>query len=232
MPDNVEPETPSLCPNCQALNPPNTLVCASCGINLAGFEAALPRFRQLQSEQAQAHDEAVAERVSELAHAEADRGRWVFGRQMRILLVVAAAVSLLAIFGSGLLGNQARLRKERLARQYEKALICLSNEHYQCARDELLALLREDSKYPGARDNLAQARYGLAEQYARDGQWQAGVNELKAQLRESPDDSTASRKVQEMYDRWLADAINRGDWWTVMRLRMRAGMLQSQSEGE
>lgn len=232
MSDNVEPETTSLCPNCQALNPPNTLVCTSCGINLAGFEAALPRFRQLQSEQAQAHDEVVAERVSELAHAEADRGRWVFGRQMRILLVAAVVVSLLAILGSGLLGNQARLRKERLARQYEMALVCLSDGRYQCAKDGLLALLREDSAYPGAQESLAQARYGLAEQYARDGQWQAGVNELKAQLRESPDDTTTSRMIQEMYDRWLADAINRGDWWTAIRLRMRAGMLQSQSEGD
>ena len=28
------------------MNPPNALVCGSCGINLAGYEAALPRFRR------------------------------------------------------------------------------------------------------------------------------------------------------------------------------------------
>lgn len=231
MPDNSEPEATSICPNCQALNPPNTLVCASCGISLAGFEAALPRFRQLQSEQAQAHNEAVTERISELAQAEADRSHRAYGRQVRLLLVVAAVVGLLAVLGSGLLGNQVRLRKERLARQYESALACLSSGRYQCARDELVTLLREDSTYLGAQENLAQARYGLAEQYASNGQWQAGINELKAQLRDSPDDTTALWKVQEMYDRWLADAIRRGDWRTVLRLQVRIGVLASPSEG-
>lgn len=228
MADNLEPGTSSVCPNCRALNPSNALVCVSCGINLAGFEAALPRLRQLQAERAQVHDEAVAERVSELAQEEAVRANWAFGRQMRILLAVAAAVGLLAILGAGFIGNQVRLRNERLARQYESALACLSSGRYQCARDELIALLREDSKYPGARENLAQARYGLAEQYARGGQWQDGIDELKAQLRESPDDTTAAWMIQDMYDRWLEDAIRRGDWWTATRLRMRTMMLQSQ----
>ena len=232
MPDNSEPEATSICPNCQALNPPNTLVCASCGISLAGFEAALPRFRQLQSEQAQAHNEAVTERISELAQAEADRGHWVFGRQVRILLAIAVVVGLLAVVGSGFLGNQVRLRKERLAKQYKTAQACLDSGRYQCARDELIALLREDAEYLGAQQSLAQARYRLAEQYANNGQWQAGINELKAQLRESPGDKIASWMIQDMYARWLADALRRGDWWTATRLRMRAKILQSRSDGE
>jgi tetratricopeptide (TPR) repeat protein len=228
MRENLESGTSSVCPNCRALNPPDALVCVSCGVHLAGFEAALPRFRQLQAERTQVHHEAVAERVSALAQEEAARGNWALGRQIRVLLIVTAAIGFFAVVGSAFLGNQVRLRNERLARQYESALACLSSGRYQCARDELVALLREDSRYPGARENLAQARYGLAEQYASSGRWQDGINELKAQLRESPDDTTAARMIQDMYDRWLADAIRRGDWWTVMRLRARTMMLQSQ----
>ncbi len=214
-----------ICGNCRALNPPNALVCASCGVNLADFRAAAPRFRELQVDQAMAHRQQLARQTSAVVADEVQRSRTQLRWQLRLLFIAAVILAVVTIIGAAYFAAQVRLRNERLAAEYSQAESCLAGRDYICARDAFEAVLREDPDYLKAREGLQLARYGLAEQYARSGQWQEATDELDKLLKESPADETALRLMKGVYDRWLADAISRGDWLTAWRVRLRRDAL-------
>jgi predicted Zn-dependent protease len=84
-----------------------------------------------------------------------------------------------------------------------------------------VALLKERPDYPGARDNLNLARYGLAQQYAKSGKWQEAVDELDALLKDIPGDTASLDLMKDVYDRWWQDAVSRGDILTAIRVGLQ-----------
>ena len=214
-------ENALLCPSCGALNSPKTLICASCGVSLADFWAALPRIRDLQDEQAAIHREQLKDDVS-LAIADGmDRGKRQVSLQLGAALGIAAVLAILIVIGTAGYARIQRLRQEQLAAQYNAAMMCLENDEYLCARDEFEALLQEQPDYNGAQDRLNDARYGLAQQYVKVGQWELAVAELDALLQERPDDERALALLQETYERWIQDAAGRKEWFTALRIMMQ-----------
>jgi len=127
----------------------------------------------------------------------------------------------LIVIGTAGYARIQRLRQEQLAAQYNAAMMCLENDEYLCARDEFEALLQEQPDYNGAQDRLNDARYGLAQQYVKVGQWELAVAELDALLQERPDDERALALLQETYERWIQDAAGRKEWFTALRIMMQ-----------
>ncbi len=77
MSTDTAPDNAFICANCHALNPPNALICVGCGVNLAGFRAAVPRIREMQSDRATAHLEQLTQEAHATVTDEAARRRRV-----------------------------------------------------------------------------------------------------------------------------------------------------------
>jgi ribosomal protein L40E len=211
-----------VCPSCHALNPPSALICKSCGIHLVQYRAAAPRLVDAQKERARAQAQQLAGEISASVAAEVEQARRRFRLQVRLLAGVAAVLAVVAVIAALYFGGQVRLRREQLRAEYEAAMACLDHGDYLCARDNLLDVLSEEGSFPDARVKLKQARYGLAQQYARTGQWQAAVDELDALLGDSPGDSLALSLMKDVYDRWLADTLSRGDFLTAIMILIQS----------
>jgi tetratricopeptide (TPR) repeat protein len=215
------PDLAQRCTSCETLNQPNARVCAGCGVNLAELLAAGPRLRQLRRGRTTTTLEALEHEAANSVATEVARGRRRLGLQLGLLLGAALLLLGLIAVASLLAANYARARQERLAADNRRATVCLEAGDYRCARDGFAALLSEDAEYPRAQDRLNTARYLLAQQYAAAGQWQAALDELEALLKAAPGDRPALSLTKSVYDRWLADAESRGDWWTAARLRIQ-----------
>jgi len=200
-----------ICANCGALNPPNTLICRSCGVNLPQFRAAVPRLRELQSGHVAAYEEQLIQDAEVLVADQISRSRRDLRLRLRVALIAAAVLAVIIVIAAALYAEQVRLRRERLAAQYERAATCLADENYMCARDGFLALLEEEPGYPGARDGLNEARYRLAETYARDKEWEKAIEELDALLKDVPRDEAAIALMHDVFDRWIEDLMSRRD---------------------
>lgn len=214
-------DTLVVCPNCQALNPARALICPSCGVNLGEFEAALPRIRQLQAEYTAAHRAQLADDTSALVVSETASGRRRLKTQLRLTLIAATLLAVLLTLGLAWYVRWQAQRRAELAASYKAALACLDAEDFLCARDGFIKLLEAQPDYRDALERLRLARYGLARQYAQAGQWPAAVDELDQVLKEDPTDPRALNLLQETYNRWLADALGRGDIVTVTKVMLQ-----------
>lgn len=221
MNNNSSVQNTLLCPNCGALNSPKALVCISCGVSLVDFRAALPRIHNLQDEQAAAHWEQLQDDASSAIAGEVTKGRKQLSLQLRVALIVAAALAILVVIGTAWYAHLQHLRQERLAAQYDVAVTCLENSDYLCARDGFEALLREEPYYDDAQDWLNEARYGLSRQYVRAGQWESAIAELDVLLKDKPSDERALTLLKETYDRWAQDALGQKDWLTMFWVIMQ-----------
>jgi hypothetical protein len=207
-----------VCGNCHAPNPANAVVCASCGVNLAAFPAALDRIRQLEQTRAAEYAAALSATAASRRDREASASRRRLRYQLAGLLGAAIIGLLLALGALHLHQAQQRAQAERLAAADQRAQACLDAGQYLCARDGFLALTREQADYPGAQAALVQARDGLAAQYETAGQWQKALAELDAVLDRTPGDPATVALEQDLFSRWMADAAGRGDYVTVVRV--------------
>lgn len=211
----------SNCPNCRALNPVNAVVCRSCGINLNLYRQALPHLREQETEQAQQHRlqlaEATASSVAETEAALRRQGR----RQTLTLLVTLLFLAGFVVAGAAFYRYEQAARRDRLASDYLAAVACLQDQNFQCAVAGFSKLLEEEPDYPGAQAKLAESRLGFAYQLAAAGRWELAIDELEIVLKSDPANTAALVALREIYDRWIQDAIGRGDWVKVLRLRLQ-----------
>lgn len=214
------PEPILECPNCHALNGPGSLVCVACGARIAQLRELLPRLRQRQEARAAGHRDRLAEDARAIS-VDATAGGWRRLRwQLLAAVIAAAALGALLWAGTATYTGHALQRRDRLTAAFQSADACLVRAQYACARDGFIALLAEEHAYPGAHERLLDARYGLARQYADAGQWQPAIAESDALLRVAPDDPWALRLTRSVYDRWIQDALGRGDLLGAMRARL------------
>lgn len=197
-------DTTRVCPNCRALPPEGALVCQSCGISFAAYQTAVYQ----QSSQTEQSPALADDQPSGMA---LEHTRRQLMRQLRALLAVAGVVLALALALGALYAEGQRQRRARLDGLYQQGAACATRQDYGCASDALGQLLAEEPAYPDAGRLLADARYGHAQQYARAGQWAAAVEQLDALLAEQPSRSDALVLLRNTYDRWLSDALGRGD---------------------
>jgi tetratricopeptide (TPR) repeat protein len=92
---------------------------------------------------------------------------------------------------------------------------CLDAQDYQCARAGYIEILSDNRDYQPAQAGLHDARMGLAGQYADSGQWREAIAELDVLLSEMPGDEEALVLMEDIYNRWIADALSREDLWTA-----------------
>jgi Tfp pilus assembly protein PilN len=203
-----------ICENCHALNPVNAIICSGCGVNLEQYRANAHRFRKRQEESATVYIGQATTEASTIISNEVAQAKQKLRRQILILLGGAALIAVVII----VLGAVYR---QRLATEFNQAMTCLTNQDYRCARDGFAAVLASVPDYPEAKKNLDEARYGVATQNAQSGQWQVAVNELNALLTDTPNNKAALSLLENIYRRWLADALSRGDWLTALQLQLQ-----------
>lgn len=210
-----------ICPHCRALNPPSAHICRSCGINLPAYQASRTRLLELQRDASAEHTTRLENDVqTTVAHAVA-QGRQQLASQLRILLITGAALAIVIVIAVLMYAAQLKQRREQLATQNEQALTCLAHQDYLCARDKFVAVLSEEPDYPEAAHKLQEARYGLAQQYTNAGQWQQAVDNLDALLLADPSQQRAVDLLHDVYDRWLKDALARGDFLTAIQVKIQ-----------
>ena len=222
MSDESLPEDRHICANCRALNPPQATICVSCGVHLETFRAAAPRLRELQESDGEAHARRLTDEASSRVAREVASGKRLLGLQLWVLLAATGVLAIVVVLGAAYFANRARLRQERLANEYQEAQACLQAQDYLCARNKFENLLFEEPEYPGVRENFIEAHYGLAQQYTRSGKWKAAIGELDALLELIPGDEDALSLMKKVYDRWIDDAISRGNLitaWSIRRQR-------------
>jgi ribosomal protein L40E len=217
-------ETPlgdSTCPNCRALNPASAVVCRSCGVNLRLYQQALPHLREREAEQSRQHQDQLAESAAAAIALEGARSRERSRRQLSGLGVALLLLAGLVIGGAAFLRFSQAQRRDRLATDFAAATNCLQTQDYPCAVERFAALLDDEPDYPGAWAGLAEARLGLAGQLATAGQWEAAASELEMLLEANPANSAALAALRDVYDRWIQDALGRGDFIKALSLRLQ-----------
>ena len=215
-----------VCPNCQGINPPGSVVCSACGVNLCRFHTAQERLRERLEEETADHLLRLSEESEETVATHAAHGRVQTKQLLKGLLVASIVLAVAVASVAAFYGHQRRLRRERLARDYEAAMVCLSNDDYLCARDGFAALLRAEPGYRDAQAQLNEARYHLARQLGQEGAWTTALTEIDELLKDSPDDTRALALRDEIYNLWLKDAREKRDWLTVIHILAQQSLNQ------
>jgi tetratricopeptide (TPR) repeat protein len=203
------------CPNCRAINPPNTAVCRSCGVHLSAYQEAQRRRVALKRDSVADHAAQLDTSTSATIVSGVARNRRQLSLQLRVLFGAAAILLVVIVIAVALYAQSQKQRRERLALQYQSAIACVHRNDYLCARDGFAALLQEEPTYPEVARQLRDARYELAHQYLRAGQWQPALEQLNLLLRDDPTDEPTLALTKDLYDRWYQDAVGRGDWITA-----------------
>ncbi|GEM_PF-2965363 len=209
------------CPYCQALNTPGAVVCRSCGVNMAAYQAMHERVLSLNQEADTTSAAQLEEKAIESARSAIEHNRRYLIMQIRFSLITAGALAVLLVAGSFIVAELQRQRTQRLAHEYEQAMACLDREDYRCARDTLEALVVDEPTYPEAVEKLRYARYEFAAQLVAAGQWEAAIAELDKILRDQPTDRKSLDLMRTAYDRWYMDALARGDMLTAFRIDLQ-----------
>jgi tetratricopeptide (TPR) repeat protein len=208
-----------VCPNCGALHAPNAHICVGCGVNIDEYRHALPEWKNYQERQEAAHQDELAEIQADLMDAGRSEKRKLFGLQLKYLIIAGILLMMTTLIIFSAAGYQTRLRRERLAEIYAESLACLKDGNFLCARDGLIQVVHSSRRDEDVIQYLALARLGLAGQYARSGKWSDAIQELDLYLETNPGDESALALMENVYNRWLADAIARGNVFEVWRVQ-------------
>jgi tetratricopeptide (TPR) repeat protein len=220
--DSTDPTSEHLdCPNCGALNPPDTVICHSCGVNIARFDALLPQMQDLQSEYATKHaTQLVLESATQVAE-EVQLGKARFKMQVRwfiLILFLLVGIGSLLTFGYT---HYIELRRARRAALYEKGIICLENGDFGCALVNLTKVAREDRNYSDVCEALRETRVSLWKRAVQEENWEEAVSLLEANLRYDPNDAQSARFLSQTYQRWLQSAAENRHWLTYLWVLLR-----------
>lgn len=127
----------------------------------------------------------------------------------------------------GLQTARQQADEARLAAAYKAALECAAQQDYQCAIAGLTTILTEQPLFATARQQLADIRLSLAQQYLSAGRYQMALDELDRLLAEDPGNAQAQTLVNTVFERWGQQAEADGDWltaqWVKLLRSLRAG---------
>jgi len=211
-----------VCPNCHAVNAPNTTVCPSCGIKIEDFRIALPRLQQIRSSSVAMHREMLEDEKQLKIQDSIKASNRSFRRLLLVLVVVLVIAGLVVSVGGVLYANRVKQTRAEMEAQYLKSLTCLQEEDYVCAKDGFQKLILAGAEYPELDKRLSDAQYGLAQQYYKSGQWEKSAQELNDLLLRDPGNQASVILLKDAYDRWIDQLGLEGKWikrWMVRRQR-------------
>jgi tetratricopeptide (TPR) repeat protein len=217
-----DPGNRLVCPNCHAVNAPNTTICISCGIKVEDFRSALPRLEQMKSSSVAMHREQLEDAKRLKIQDSIKDSKRSFRRLLLILVVVLAVGGLAAAFGGILYANRVKQTRAEQDAQYLKSISCFQEQEYGCAKEGFQNLIWLGAEYPQLNEKLNAAQYGLAQQYFESGQWERSVQELNDLLLRDPGNKSGVSLLKDSYDRWLDQLKLERKWlkgWAVRRER-------------
>lgn len=205
-----------ICPNCGAVNPPFTTICASCGVRIEDFRSALPRLEHLKSSREASHREHLEDEKKLILQDELRKSQHSFRRLLIVLGAVLLAIGLVVVLGVVLYANRVKEARAEMERQYAASLDCLRQEDYACARDGFHALMQAGASYYDLEEKLDVAQIGLARQYLASGQLEAAIAEMDNLLARSPS-SLEGAQVRNTARLGLArQYVASGQWETAL----------------
>jgi len=217
MKTNPADEIGIACPRCGTFNPIDSVVCAHCAA-LLDIQSE-PSKSPPQSDRATRMNQARMQ-VSSQAHTLL--GHQQKRSQMALKLVQYLGVAILIVLV--ILGIWNRIQVMRwegqIAGLYEKAMRCVEEQDFLCARDTLLTVIDEAPNYPGATDQLTTVRWNLAQQYITEKQWEKAAAELEILMEYSASRPEVRIALQHTYDQRIRQAQERGDLGEALRLSL------------
>ena len=107
--------------------------------------------------------------------------------------------------------NRLILAKTGLAQEYEQ------NGQTSQALQEMEAVLLLEPGDPNVLQKIFEIRCLLADQYSKSSRWQDAIDELDRALVIRPGNSSALNQMKDIYNRWYAETLAKGDflqaWW-------------------
>ena len=217
-----DPSNRLICPNCHAVNAPNTTICISCGIKVEYFRSALPRLEQMKSSSVAMHQEQLDDAKRLTIQDSIKDSKRSFRRLLLILLVVLVVGGLIAALGGVLYANRVKQTRAEQDAQYLKSISCFQEQDFVCAKDGFQSLIWLGTDYPQLDEKLNAAQYGLAQQYYESGQWEKSVEELNDLLLRDPGNQSGVNLLKDSYDHWIDQLKLERKWlksWMVRRER-------------
>lgn len=185
------------------------------------FHQALPHIQEREIERARIQEEELVAAAAETVAQQTEQNRQQGNRQLVILLAVLGVLAFMVISVAAAYRYFEAERRARLASDFATAATCLEIQDYQCALAGFESVVERDASYEGARLGLRDARIGLAGQFAASGQWDAAIGELELALEIDPANLVALTLLRDAYDRWIQDALGRGDFVRALGLRLQ-----------
>jgi Tfp pilus assembly protein PilE len=208
------------CPNCRALNPPGTIICDSCGINVVPFAEAQSQINKIRDDHAAKHEAELQEDAREYIAEESDRIQVQLRKNLKLTVVIAVVLAIGVVLFAAYNAYIEQQRRLRLAADYELAAACLEEAYFLCARDGFDALLAEEPGYPNAERQLIEARLGLAQSLNEAERWEEAKVELNLVLEAEPFNKQARALLSQNYADSIANAKARGNIVEAWRLLM------------
>lgn len=214
---NAPDEIGIVCPKCGAFNTLRAPVCVRCASHLDGSSdvADSPTELSRADRIIKAHEEASF-RIPTLLRRQNQRSKTA------IKLVQWLGISVLTLLVILWIWNRIQvLRWEgQISAIYQDALTCLEAERYLCARDKVLYVINEAPNYPEASDTLIAARWGLAQRYAAENQWEQAAAELENLMEYADNQPEVRAAFARTYEERIRSAQERGDFGEIIRLNL------------
>lgn len=204
--------TRTTCPNCDALNPLNAVICVACGINLRIFESHADKLVELQKQREEDLLKDIIRNENESLKIEKSRSRKELLKQLGfavLFLFIAGIIAALFII------NQANTINERRAlvnQTLRDGAECYLNQNYLCAIEkfeeakEFEEYLSIDLASISISDLILATRGELGKQYLTEGSWEEAIEQFELALRQDPSRDYLAELKQEAYFSWLDEA--------------------------
>lgn len=166
------------CPNCQAMNPAQAVVCISCGVRLDTFDAINELWQERRSARIASQIQQTKAETATVTRTEVQQNRKAFIQRLLAVMTVAGLLAAIIWALAFLADYRRQMRVKQFDQWYAEGNSCLERNDFLCARDAYWEIYRTDPTFRDVSRRLADSKLGLAEEYTQLGYLTEATREL------------------------------------------------------
>lgn len=166
------------CPNCQAMNAAQTVVCVSCGVRLDTYDAINDLWQEQRTARIASRIQQTRAETATVARAEEQQNRKAFIQRLLGVIVVAGVLIGITWTLAFLADYRREMRVRQFAQWYTDGELCFEQHDYLCARDAYWEIYKTDPTFRDVKRRLTDSRLSLAAEYAQLGYLRQAAWEL------------------------------------------------------